>query len=53
LSFESKQTVMKNLTYPPTVCFGYQNEFLYELIYSPSKNETKPNKDVLLNIANS
>jgi hypothetical protein len=31
----------------------YQNRFHYELIYSPSKNETKPNKDVLLNIANS
>jgi hypothetical protein len=31
----------------------YQNGFRYELLYSPSKNETKPNNDVLLNIANS
>jgi hypothetical protein len=38
--------------YPPSL-FWYQNGFRYELTYSPSKNETKLNNDVLLNIANS
>ncbi|MDN4594547.1 hypothetical protein [Polycladomyces subterraneus] len=31
----------------------YQKGFSYRLSYSPSKNEPKPTKDVLLNIANS
>jgi hypothetical protein len=51
-----KNATLKNGTkadYVETDLTWYQNGFRYELIYSPSKNETKPNKDVLLNIANS
>jgi hypothetical protein len=51
-----KNATLKNGTkadYEEDDLTWYQNGFRYELNYSPSKNQTKPNKDVLLNIANS
>jgi hypothetical protein len=51
-----KNATLKNGTkadYEETDLTWYQKGFSYQLSYSPSKNDPIPNKDVLLNIANS